>query len=144
MSFESFSFVKKLKYCQSDSLSCRDKKGFPRNKVFWYLHLVWTLISNVVPYINLLLQPIDPPMDETILLQIDNPKPVPYRFLALFSSSFPKSRNSFFYPSSEMPIPVSWISMRNLAQMMSPFNGLDELLIWSMNYEFRIVCCSSK
>ena len=27
--------------------------------------------------LNLLVQPIDPPMDETILLQIDNPKPVP-------------------------------------------------------------------
>jgi hypothetical protein len=71
------------------------------------MHLVLIFIMNSVPSFILLFTSTDPPIYSIIFLQIDNPNPVPYLFLAEFSSNLLKSMKSFYLPSSEIPTPVS-------------------------------------
>ena len=80
-------------------------------KMFLYLHCDCMVTSKHVPCILFDLTSIDPPILFTILLQMLKPRPVPYLFLWLLSSSFPKSKNNLLRSSSSMPIPLSLIEI---------------------------------
>lgn len=95
----------------SECKSTDSKNSWEIEQLIWLtlpiLHLVLTLIINSVPTPILLSTLMWPPICSMIFLHIDKPSPVPWRFLIEFSSSLPKSINSYFLPSSEIPMPVS-------------------------------------
>ena len=74
---------------------------------FLTIQCIFNLRMNSVPWPSLLWTSTDPPIYSTMFLQIERPRPVPYLFLAEFSSNLLKSTNSFFNPSSDMPMPLS-------------------------------------
>ena len=85
------------------------KAGFysSLNLTSYTLHLVFMSIMNSVPTPSSLLTSTLPPIYSIICLQMDKPRPVPYKFLFEFSSNLLKLINSFLSPSLEMPTPVS-------------------------------------
>ena len=64
-----------------------------------------TVIEKTDPFPIILETATCPPIYSTILLQMLNPSPVPYKFISSFSSSFPKSINSLSMFYLDIPIP---------------------------------------
>lgn len=71
------------------------------------IHFVLMLIMKSVPTPTLLVTFTEPPIYSIICLQMERPRPVPDLLRSLFSSSFPKSTNKFWMPSSLIPTPLS-------------------------------------
>ena len=81
-------------------------------------------MKNEVPFPSSLSTVMSPPIYLTIFRLIVKPSPVPYRFIFECSSSLPNSKNNLFKFSFLIPIPLSFISIENLA-LTSKNSSLD-------------------